>query len=93
MLSRQCGESIRIGDDVVITIVRISPTTVRLGIAAPGNVNIVRSELVKEGRTNGKKNSQSEIVGESGSGIAANLVGGTGISRAADSRGGDESGY
>lgn len=48
VLSRQIGESIRIGDDIVITIVRISPTTVRMGIAAPGNMNIVRSELVKQ---------------------------------------------
>lgn len=47
----------------------------------------------EEERTNGKANSQSEIVGESGPGIAANLVGGTGISRATDSRGGNESGY
>jgi carbon storage regulator len=45
VLSRKPGERIHIGDDVVITIVRIGPNTVRLGIEAPRDMNIVREEL------------------------------------------------
>lgn len=45
VLSRKPGERILVGDDVVITIVRIGPNTVRLGIDAPGHMNIVREEL------------------------------------------------
>lgn len=45
VLSRKAGERILIGDDVRVTIVRIGPNTVRLGIDAPGHLNIVREEL------------------------------------------------
>jgi len=45
VLSRKSGEKIRIGDDVAITVVRIGPNTVRLGIEAPRNMSILREEL------------------------------------------------
>lgn len=45
VLSRKPGEKILIGDQVAITIVRIGPNTVRLGIDAPRDMNIVREEL------------------------------------------------
>jgi carbon storage regulator len=45
VLSRKPGERILIGDNVSVTIVRIGPNTVRLGIDAPRAMNIVREEL------------------------------------------------
>ena len=45
VLSRKPGERILIGDDIAITVVRIGPNTVRLGIDAPKDKNIVREEL------------------------------------------------
>ena len=48
VLSRKPGEKILIGDNVSVTIVRIGPNTVRLGIEAPRNMNIVREELTME---------------------------------------------
>lgn len=45
VLSRKPGEKILVGDNVTITIVRIGPNTVRLGIEAPRDMNIVREEL------------------------------------------------
>lgn len=45
VLSRQAGERILIGDDVAITVVRIGPNSVRIGIEAPRSVNIVREEI------------------------------------------------
>jgi carbon storage regulator len=45
VLSRKSGERIRIGDNVTVTIVRIGPNNVRLGIEAPRDLNIVREEL------------------------------------------------
>jgi carbon storage regulator len=45
VLSRKTGERIRIGDNVTVTIVRIGPNNVRLGIEAPRDLNIVREEL------------------------------------------------
>lgn len=48
VLSRKPGERILIGDKVAITIVRIGPNTVRLGIDAPRDMNIVREEIAAE---------------------------------------------
>ena len=45
VLSRKPGERILIGDNVTVTIVRIGPNNVRLGIEAPRQLNIVREEL------------------------------------------------
>lgn len=46
VLSRKYGEKIRIGDDITITVVDIEPNKVRLGIEAPRDVPIYRSELL-----------------------------------------------
>ena len=45
VLSRKASESIQIGDDIVVTIVRISSSEVRIGIDAPSHVPIIRREL------------------------------------------------
>jgi len=45
VLSRKAGERILIGDEISLTVVRIGPNTVKLGIDAPRNLNIVREEL------------------------------------------------
>ena len=45
VLSRKPRERIQIGDDILITVVRIGPNSVRLGIDAPPHVNIVRKEI------------------------------------------------
>ena len=45
VLSRKTSERILIGDDIAITIVRIGPNSVRIGIEAPKSMNIVRAEL------------------------------------------------
>jgi carbon storage regulator len=48
VLSRKVSERILIGDDVVVTIVRIGPNTVRVGIEAPRGVNVVREEIAAQ---------------------------------------------
>ncbi len=48
VLSRKPGERILIGDNVTVTIVRIGPNAVKLGIDAPKELNIVREELCIE---------------------------------------------
>jgi carbon storage regulator len=45
VLARKSGDRIRIGDEVVVTVVRVGPNSVRLGIEAPRSVNVVREEL------------------------------------------------
>lgn len=48
ILTRKKDESIHIGDDIVITILDITGETIKIGIDAPRNIQIFRSELLKE---------------------------------------------
>jgi carbon storage regulator len=45
VLSRREHEQIKLGDAIVVTVVRIAGDRVRLGIEAPQSVSIVRAEL------------------------------------------------
>lgn len=45
VLSRKAGERIWIGDDISVTVVRISGGGVRIGIEAPKEMPVVREEL------------------------------------------------
>ena len=45
VLSRKVGESILIGEKISVTVVRIAPGVVRLGIAAPDDFTILRKEI------------------------------------------------
>lgn len=45
VLSRKIGEKIMIGDDVEVTINRISGHRVSVGITAPSDMRIARGEL------------------------------------------------
>jgi carbon storage regulator len=45
VLSRRETERVRLGDSIVLTIVRVSGDKVRLGIEAPPNVLVLRDEL------------------------------------------------
>jgi carbon storage regulator len=45
VLSRKESQRIRLGDSIVITIVKISGDKVRVGIDAPSSVLVLRDEL------------------------------------------------
>lgn len=45
VLSRREGEKIRIGDSIVITVVRMAGDKVRIGIDAPQEMLVLRDEL------------------------------------------------
>ena len=45
VLTRKLQEKIRIGDEIVITIVKLESGRVRIGIEAPDDVKILRHEL------------------------------------------------
>ena len=48
VLSRKVNQSIQIGEDVVVMITRINKHQVHVGIKAPANTKIVRTELFDE---------------------------------------------
>jgi carbon storage regulator CsrA len=48
VLSRKINEQIQIGDDITVTIVRVKGKAVGIGIEAPQQVRILRSELPRK---------------------------------------------
>ena len=50
VLSRKESQRIRLGDSIVITIVKISGDKVRVGIDAPAEVLVLRDELETRAR-------------------------------------------
>jgi len=59
VLSRRENEQIRLGDFIVVTIVKVTGDRVRLGIEAPSDVLVLRSELM--GRDVGDANALTQI--------------------------------
>ena len=45
VLSRKQSERIRLGNDIIVTVVRVAGDKVRLGIEAPANIVVLRDEL------------------------------------------------
>jgi carbon storage regulator len=45
VLSRRERERIKLGDSIVVTVVRVAGDKVRLGIEAPADVLVLREEL------------------------------------------------
>ena len=45
VLSRKENERIRVGESIVVTVVRLGGDKVRLGIEAPSDVLVLRGEL------------------------------------------------
>ena len=48
VLTRKVNESIEIGNDITVTITQIKGGRIRIGIEAPDNIRIMRSELSEE---------------------------------------------
>ncbi|MGM8215203.1 carbon storage regulator CsrA [Bacillaceae bacterium W0354] len=48
VLSRKVGESIRIGNDIVVSVVAVEGDQIKLGIKAPRNVDIHRTEIYEQ---------------------------------------------
>jgi carbon storage regulator len=53
VLSRKRSESIFIGSDVRVTVLKVEGNHVRIGIEAPDNVVVLRAELVDSGHVRG----------------------------------------
>ena len=45
LITRKVGERIVFGDDVIVTVIDISGSTVRLGIQAPRSLSVYREEI------------------------------------------------
>jgi carbon storage regulator len=73
-LTRKIGESIRIGDDIVVVIKEIKGKQVRIGIEAPRDVYVCREELfmkIKQANESALAPDQGEAPPPSSDAIAA----------------------
>ncbi len=61
VISRKKGESLFIGEDIEITVVRVDDGSVKLSISAPKNVTILRKELYKEVEQENKNAAASDL--------------------------------
>ena len=65
VLTRKNGETIKIGDDIEITIVSSKNDQVKIGIKAPKNIEILRKEIyeqIKEENQNASKDITSLLT-------------------------------
>ena len=48
VLTRKAAETIRIGDDIVIKVIKTGMGSVKFGIEAPVHIRVMRGELIEE---------------------------------------------
>jgi carbon storage regulator len=53
ILTRRPGETLRIGDDIEVTVVAVHGSQVRIGINAPRDVAVDREEIAERKRREG----------------------------------------
>jgi carbon storage regulator len=61
VISRKINEKIKIGDNIEIVIVSIDKNQVKIGIEAPKNLTILRSELLENIKEQNIKASKQNI--------------------------------
>jgi carbon storage regulator len=50
ILTRRAGESLRIGDEIEVTVMAVNGSQVRIGISAPRNIAVDREEIAERKR-------------------------------------------
>lgn len=48
VLTRKAAETIQIGDNIVVKVIRTGKGTVKIGIEAPNDVRVIRGELTTQ---------------------------------------------
>jgi carbon storage regulator CsrA len=64
VLTRKQSETIQIGDSITITVLRMKGKSVRLGIQAPRDFNVIRGELAFEQADDNVSATQSDETEE-----------------------------
>ena len=59
VLTRREGESLKIGDDIIVTVTKIRNEQVRVGVTAPSGVAVLREEIASDNDKAGEKPADS----------------------------------
>lgn len=62
VISRRREESLFIGDDIEIKIVKIEENSVKIAIDAPREMKILRKELIQDVKSQNKKSLSGDMV-------------------------------
>lgn len=61
ILTRRVGESLRIGDEVSVTVLGIKGSQVRIGVNAPKSISVHREEVYERINEESSKNSDESL--------------------------------
>jgi carbon storage regulator len=61
-LTRNTSETIKINDEITVTVLGIKGAQVRFGITAPANIRVLRDELIKRMAVEGCRNPDNETA-------------------------------
>ena len=73
VLTRRPGESITIGEDIVVTVISASGGQVRLGITAPRSIQVLREEIYKAMQEENREAARGLRHGKQLEGVATRL--------------------
>ncbi len=80
ILTRREGESVLIGDEITVTVLRVKGSQVRLGVNAPKNVAVQREEISERARAEVKEPADAQPA------ATGALTGGSNAGAAVESR-------
>jgi carbon storage regulator len=63
ILTRKPGETIRIGDSIIVTVVQLHDGQIKLGIDAPKSVTVHRGEVFDRIKAENKEASKASVAG------------------------------
>jgi carbon storage regulator len=67
VLTRKRSQTVKIGDNIVITVLQLSRGMVKLGIEAPSSIRVLRAELTDHASAPGSHQAtESVLIGEQG---------------------------
>lgn len=70
VLARKTGEKLCLGNGVIISVLRIRRGRVRIGIEAPADVCVARTELARQHRPSKTRQAQPAPSAHTGDGLA-----------------------
>lgn len=62
ILTRRVGETVMIGDDIVVTVLGVKGNQVRVGVKAPRDVTVHREEIFERIKREGDEDGVSAVA-------------------------------